>query len=94
MIRYCPVHIYNKYKTNKYRVGFFISYNDKYYFIYNIDMYKGKNKSNIDINPYLHKPPTTQKYVYNVRLKIGIANDNDGSRHLYIDNLYYVQYTV
>ena len=49
--RYYPVKMYNKSKTDKYRVGFFILVDAKYYFIYHIDVYQGKNTENIYIHP-------------------------------------------
>ena len=43
--------MYNKDKPGKYRVDIFILANAKYYFIYHIDVYQGKNTANIDIQP-------------------------------------------
>ena len=86
--RYCPVRQYNKDKPDKYRVDFFILADAKYYFIYHLDVYQGKNKANIDIHKSVRKLPTTQKAVANAILKSGIANDPDGSRHIFMDNRY------
>ena len=86
--RYCPVRQYNKDKPDKFRVGFFVMADTKYYFIYHLDIYQGANKSNIDIDASITKLPTTQKAVANAILKGGIANDPDGSRHMFMDNRY------
>ena len=86
--RYCPVRQYNKDKPNKYRVDFFILADAKYYFIYHLDVYQGKNRNNIDVHEEAKKLPTTQKAVANAILKSEIANDPHGSRHLYMDNRY------
>ena len=88
--RYCPVRQYNKDKPDKFRVDFFVMADTKYYFIYHLDVYQGANKSNIDIDPSTTKLPTTQKAVANAILKSGIANDPDGSRHMFMDNHYTV----
>ena len=60
----------------------------KYYFIFYIDLYQGKNKSNIYIHPSLIVLTNTQKSVANEILKSGIDNDEHGSRHLFIENRY------
>ena len=86
--RYCPVRQYNKDKPEKFRVDFFIMADAKHYFIYHLDVYQGKNKANIDIDPTLHNLPTTQKAVANAIVKSGIANDINGSRHIFMDNRY------
>ena len=86
--RYCPVRQYNKDKPNKYRVDFFILADAKYYFIYHLDVYQGKNRNNIDVHDDAKKLPTTQKAVANAILKSNIANDPHGSRHLFMDNRY------
>ena len=86
--RYCPVRQYNKDKPEKFRVDFFIMADAAYHFIYHLDVYQGKNKANIDIDSTLRKLPTTQKAVANAIVKTKIANDKDGSRHIYMDNRY------
>ena len=78
--------MYNKYKPEKYRVGFSILTNAKYDFIHHIDVYEGKNIANIVIHPSLHNLLTTQKTVANDITKIGIENDPHGYRHLYMYN--------
>ena len=70
--RYCPVRQYNKDKPDKFRVGFFVMADTKYYFIYHLDVYQGANKSNIDIDASITSLPTTQKAVANAILKSGI----------------------
>ena len=51
-------------------------------------MYQGKNKSNVDVHPNARKLPTTQKAVANAILRTKINNDEDGSRHLFMNNRY------
>ena len=86
--RYCPVRQYNKDKPDKYRVDFFILADATHYFIYHLDVYQGRNTSNIDIHPYATCLPTTQKAVANAILKSGIDNDTNGCRYLMMDNRY------
>ena len=85
---YCPVRQYNKDKPDKFRVDFFILADTKYYFIYHLDVYQGKNKANIDIDSTITHLPTTQKAVANAIIKSGIANDPHGCRHIFMDNRY------
>ena len=66
--RYCPIQMYNKDKPEKFRVDFFIMADAKYYFIYHLDVYQGKNKSNVDVHHEARRLPTTQKVVANAIL--------------------------
>ena len=84
--RYCPVRMYNKDKPDKFRVDFFILADSKYYFIFHLDVYQGRNKANIDIAPMIDTFPTTQKAVANAIIKSGINNDIHGCRHIFMDN--------
>ena len=86
--RYCPVRMYNKDKPDKFRVDFFIMADSKYYFIYHLDVYQGKNIANIDIHQLVKHLPTTQKAVANAILKSGINNDPNGCRYMFMDNRY------
>ena len=86
--RYCPVRMYNKDKPDKFRVDFFLLADSIEYFIYHLDVYQGKNKSNIDIDNSLLHFPTTQKAVANAIVKSGIANDPNGCRYIFMDNRY------
>ena len=86
--RFCPVRQYNKDKPAKYRVDFFILADSRDYFIYDLDVYQGKNKANFDIRPSVRHLPTTQKAVANAILKSQIANDLDGCWYLFMDNRY------
>ena len=56
--RYCSVRQYNKDKPERFRVDLFIMA-EKHYFIYYLDVYQGKNKVYIDIDPTLQNLPTT-----------------------------------
>ena len=87
-IRYCPVHMYNQDNPNKYRLGFFILADAKYYFVYYIDVYQGNNKANIYIHPSLHNLTTTHKYVANDIIKSEITNDPHEYIHIYMENRY------
>ena len=86
--RYCPVRMYNKDKPDKFRVDFFLLADSRYYFIYHLDVYQGKNKANIDIDSVVMHLPTTQKAVANAIVKSGIANCVDGCRYMFLDNRY------
>ena len=86
--QFCPVRQYNKDKPDKFRVDFFLLAASQHYFIYHLDVYQGKNKANIDIDPSVANLPTTQKAVANAILKSDIANDPHGCRFLYMDNRY------
>ena len=86
--RYCPVRQYNKDKPQKYRVDFFIMAASKGYYILHLDVYQGKNESNIGISSQLVDLPTTQKAVANACYRLGFHHENQGMRHLSIDNRY------
>ena len=68
----CPVRVYNKDISKKYRADFFILADAKYYFIYNIGVCQGNNTENIDIHPSLQNLPTTHKYVSKDIIKRGV----------------------
>ena len=57
-----------------------------HYFIFHLDVWQGKNKANIDVGPTLYRLPTTQKVVANAIVESQIANDKDGSRHMFMDD--------
>jgi len=85
----CPVRQYNKDKPDKYRVDFFILSDAKYYFIYNMDVYQGKNSHNVYIDKRAADLPTTQKAVINALYQTGLdAWSPYGYRHLATDNRY------
>jgi len=85
--RVCPVRQYNKDKPDKYRVDFFILSDAKYYFIYHMDVYQGKNDHNCYINKRAAELPTTQKAVVNAFYQTGLDKwDPCGYRHLSTDN--------
>ena len=89
--RRCSVRQYNKDKPNKYRVDFFILAGSKSYIIYHIDVYQGKNASNIGIDPRCHNLPTTMKAVVNAVIKTEFqngSNDVNGYRCISLDNRY------
>ena len=89
--RRCPVRQYNKDKPDKYRVDFFILAGSKSYLIYHINVYQGKNASNVGIHPFCHNLPTTMKAVMNAVLKSKLdvgSDDVNGYRVVSLDNRY------
>ena len=60
----------------------------KGYFILHLDVYQGKNKSNIGVPLQLVDLHTTQKSVANACYHLGFYNENQGMRHLSMDNRY------
>ena len=63
--RFFLVRKYNKNNPGKYRIGFFVFANSKYYFVWHLDVYQGKNAGNIDIHYRAKKLPKTMKAVIN-----------------------------
>jgi Transposase IS4 len=86
--RFCPVRQYNKDKPDKFRVDFFIMACPKTFYIHHLDVYQGKNASNVGIVEEARCLPTTQKAVLNDVLSTRIANDPAGARTLAMDNRY------
>ena len=86
--RYCPVRQYNKDKPQKYRVDFFIMAASKGYHILHLDVYQGKNQSNIGIASHLTDLPTTQKAVVNACQHLGFHKESARMRHISMDNRY------
>eukprot|EP00957_Ditylum_brightwellii_P048583 3686645-Ditylum_brightwellii.AAC.2 len=84
----CPVCQYNKNKPDKLCATFFILEDAKYSFIYHLDVYQGKNKSNIVIHPDVINLPTAQEAVGNAILQSDIANDSHGMQHLFFYSRY------
>jgi len=87
--RFCPVRQCNKDKPDKCRVDFFMLNDSKYYFIYHMDVYQGKNKHNAYIHKYAADLPTTQKAVVNSLFKTDLSLPHpSGYRHIAMDNRY------
>jgi hypothetical protein len=89
--RYCPVRQYNKDKPDKFRVDFFILAGARSYIIYHIDVYQGRNASNIGIEPYAINLPTTMKAFVNAVARSDISNGSNatnGYRIISLDNRY------
>ena len=89
--RYCSVRQYNKDKPDKYRVDFFILAGSKSYIIYHIDVYQGRNASNVGIHPECRNLPTTMKAVMNACLGSKFSEGSDdvnGYRCIALDNRY------
>jgi Transposase IS4 len=83
-----PVRQYNKDKPQKFRVDFFIMACSRTYYIHHMDVYQGKNASNVGINRSVRSLPTTQKAVMNAMLSTGMHHETQGARHISLDNRY------
>ena len=59
-----------------------------HYFVRHIDVYQGNNAGSIDINARAANPPTTIKAVVIVIITIGVGNDHDGARKMFLDHSY------
>ena len=80
--------MYNGNKPQKFRVDFFIcsvTEPDRY-IIMHMDIYQGKNASNVDIALEAQCLPTTMKAVINAVCQLELANDPSGSRIFALDN--------
>jgi hypothetical protein len=89
--RYCPVRQYNKDKPDKFRVDFFILASSTNYVIHHIDVYQGKNASNVWIDERCYNLPTTMKALMNAVIQANIgdgSNDDNGYRCISLDNRY------
>ena len=86
--RYCPVRQYNKDKPNKFRVDFFILCDSKKYFISHLDVYQGKNGTDIHEVEQVRGMASTQKAVANAIITANLSNDPCGYREVYCDNRY------
>jgi hypothetical protein len=67
--RFCPIRQYNKDKPSKFRVDMFICADAHSYHIYHVDVYQGRNSSNIGIDDTIASIPTTQKAVLNAMIQ-------------------------
>lgn len=85
--RFCPVRQYNKDKPKKFRVDFFILACSATYAIFHIDVYQGRNATNVGVDERLHDLPTTQKATMNAVLS-AFGVEERGARHLALDNRY------
>ena len=89
--RYCPVRMYNKDKPDKIRVDFFILAGSQSYLVHHLDVYQGKNASNVSIDKSCWNLPTTMKAVVNAVIKTNLkegSNDSTGYRVISLDNRY------
>ena len=85
---YCPIHMHNKYKPDKFCDDLFILEFSKYYFIYHLDVYQENNSAYLDILPKERGTPTTPKAVANTILKTKIKNDTNIFRYILLANIY------
>ena len=67
--RFCPVRMYNSQKPDKFRVDLFILACAVSYVIFHVDVYQGKNETNVEIDPAILDLPTTQKAPMNAIMK-------------------------
>jgi hypothetical protein len=86
--RYNPLRQYNTSKPDKYRIECVVLINTMSgnNFIYDIDVYQGKNATNDFIVEEAWMLPITQKAVVNAIMLSGLANDPDGMHKIYTDN--------
>ena len=77
---------YNKDKPDKFQVDFFILAG-----LHHLDVYQGKNASNVSIDASCWNLPTTMKAVVNAVIKTNLkegSNDSTGYRVISLDNRY------
>ena len=89
--RFCPVRMYNKDKPDKFRVDFFILAGSESYIIHHLDVYQGKNASNVSVHESCWNLPTTMKAVVNAVIQASLSkgsNDVNGYRCISLDNRY------
>ena len=83
--------MYNKDKPDKIRVDFFILAGSQSYLVHHLDVYQGKNASNVSIDKSCWNLPTTMKAVVNAVIKTNLkegSNDSTGYRVISLDNRY------
>jgi hypothetical protein len=88
--RYNLVWHYNSSKPDKYHIDFFVLVNTSQgrNFIYQIDVYQGKNATNMHIVEEARALPTTQKAIVNAVVSCGMSTNPDGMREFYMVNSY------
>ena len=86
--RHCPVRQFNKDKPQKFRVDFFIMASSANYAILHLHVYQGKNATNSNIRPSIHKFSTTMKAVLNACYALGLHKETEGMHHISMDNRY------
>ena len=83
-----PIRQYNKDKPKKFQVDFFILSTAREYVIIHLDVYQGKNASNINIHHEAKPFPTTQKVLINAIIQAKIANSERGVYCVFCDSRY------
>ena len=86
--RFNPVRVYNASKPNKFAVEFFILCDANDYFIVHIDVYQGKQTTDLYIDDRARGLPTTQKAVMNAIFRSNLHYCPQGRRVLAADNRY------
>jgi hypothetical protein len=87
--RLCPVRQYNKDKPQKYRVNFFILADSSTYVILHLDVYQGRNATNVNIDSRCLNLPTTMKAVVNAVFQTNLIHKTEeGYRCISMDNRY------
>ena len=77
---------YNKDNIEKYGVDFSILTDSRDYFMCHLDVHQGKKKSKIYINPCVKYLLTIQKLVAKSFLNLGIDDDTNSCKQLFIVN--------
>ena len=80
--RHCPIHQYNKDKSQKFYVDFFICADSNVYLILHLDVYKVKNANNVGFHDSLTTLPSMQKAIANSLHSPGLHLTCDGMRHI------------
>ena len=83
-----PIRQFNGAKPQKFRIDYFILCDSQNYFLHHVDVYQGKNASEVNIHKDVHGVPTTQKVVLNAVLQTKMHECVDGARHITMDNRY------
>ncbi|CAB9508431.1 unknown protein [Seminavis robusta] len=87
--RFCPVRQYNSKKPQKFRVDLFICSCAASYCILHLDVYQGRNVTEVGIHKDLVGLPTTQKAPMNAMYALGLHLDTSSApRHMALDNRY------
>ena len=80
--------MYNKDASGKFCVYLFIMAYPKNCFIYNLDVYQGNNKENVDTQTRTRGLTKTPKAVSNSILKTKILNNLNGCIYMLLENRY------
>jgi hypothetical protein len=82
--RLCPVQQYNKDKPQQYLVDFFILADSSTYAILHLDVYQGRNATNVNIDSRCLNLPTTMKAVVNAVFQTNLIHKTEDGQ-MYLD---------